>query len=271
MEKDDLERSVLKSQSDFHDSAHDYDKGSPHLRHKRQRLAIETQLRRLVAESFDRSGRCRIIEVGAGHGTFTDCLVSAGAQVLVTEASSASAERLTQKFVNNDRVEVCLDPDGEVSKLDRKFDLAVCISVLHHIPDYLAFVERLTKMLVTGGALYSVQDPLWYARLPRGVHQTHFGAYFVWRVFQGKYSQGLSTRIRRLRGVYDESKPSDLVEYHVVREGVDEVALEDTLRRSFEAVELFPYWSTQSRLLQALGERSSMKTNFGVIATGRRE
>ena len=74
-------------------------------------------------------------------------------------------------------------------------------------------------------------------------------------------------RIRRRRGVYNES-PSDLVEYHVVREGVDEEAIFDLLRPRFVAARVFAYWSTQSPMLQALGQRSRLKTNFGVIATG---
>ena len=69
----------------------DYDKGSPHLRHDKLRGMVEQRLQRLVRDSIERTGACRVVEIGAGHGTFTRCLLDAGAQITVTEASSASA------------------------------------------------------------------------------------------------------------------------------------------------------------------------------------
>ncbi|MFF4549937.1 hypothetical protein [Streptomyces sp. NPDC001435] len=50
--------------------------------------------------------------MGAGHGTFTDHLLAAGAEVEVTEMSAPSAQALRHKFRNNPRVSVVHDPDG---------------------------------------------------------------------------------------------------------------------------------------------------------------
>ena len=73
--------------------------------------------------------------------------------------------------------------------------------------------------------------------------------------------------MRRLRGVYNDS-PSDLVEYHVVRDGVDEEAILELLSANFDRAEVFGYWSTQAPLFQRLGEMAGLRTNFGVRATG---
>lgn len=254
---------VVAAQDAAHGLGHDYDLGSPHLRHPQLRGMVEDRLAALVART---PGRCRVLEVGAGHGTFTRCLLAAGAEVTVTEASAASAGLLRRRF--GDRVEVLHDRSGEqVLGLDRSWDLAVMTSVLHHIPDYLGFVERLCALLAPGGALLTVQDPLFYPRRTRLAHRLDRGAYFAWRVAQGNYRRGLATRLRRVRGVYDES-PSDLVEYHVMRQGVDELALEGLLRSRFAEVELFRYWSTQSPLLQRLGERTRLVSTFGLEARG---
>lgn len=86
---------------------------------------------------------------------------------------------------------------------------------------------------------------------------------------QGNYAQGLRTRIRRFRRIYDETEPSDLVEYHVVRDGVDEAALTDALRQSFASVEIFSYWSSQAPFWQWAGDRTRMKTTFGLEAQHR--
>jgi hypothetical protein len=58
-----------------------------------------------------------------------------------------------------------------------------------------------------------------------------------------------------------------MVEYHVVRDGVDEQAIVDLLAPMFERVELFTYWSTQSRAAQAIGRRLGLVNTFGVAAT----
>jgi 2-polyprenyl-6-hydroxyphenyl methylase / 3-demethylubiquinone-9 3-methyltransferase len=261
--------SVVTAQDSFHDAQHAYEPGSPHLRHPQIRNAVTRDLQGLVGRARDRHGRCRVIEIGAGHGTFTETLLAGGAQVTVTEASQASAALLQERYAHDSRVQVFYDSTGEETlDLVGPFDLVVCVSVLHHIPDYLRFIDALTDRVEEGGAFYSVQDPLWYPRIGAAVHAAHMAAYFAWRVPQGDLWRGIGTRIRRLRRVYDDS-PSDLVEYHVVRQGVDEEAIAEHLRAKFSDVDVFRYWSTQSPALQTLGQLTRMRSNFGVVASGR--
>ena len=123
----------------------------------------------------------------------------------------------------SDRVEVIFDESGEgILERDEQWDLAVIVSVLHHIPDYLRFCDRLSGLIAPGGGIFTVQDPLYYPRMSKVAHRADRAAYLTWRLFQGDYARGINTRLRRLRGVYDDTQPSDLVEYHVVRDGVDE-------------------------------------------------
>ena len=63
---------------------------------------------------------------------------------------------------------------------------------------------------------------------------------------------------------------SDMVEYHVVRSGVDEVALHDVLHPEFTSVALITYWSAQAGWAQALGRRFGPPTTFGIVARHRR-
>lgn len=260
---------VVAAQDAGHADDHDYDKGSPHLRHAHLRAMLEERLAALVADVFARRGECRVLEVGAGHGTFTRTLVDAGAQVTVTEASRASAQRLRTEFGGS--VEVLHDATGE-QVLDRpeQWDVAVMLAVLHHIPDYLSFVDRLCERITEGGVLFTAMDPLYYPRRSPAAHRTDRLGYLAWRLFQGNYRRGLATRWRRLRGVYDESQESDLVEYHTVRRGVDEEALAALLAPRFADVEVYRHWSHQAPLVQRLGERRGLLSTFGISATGRR-
>ncbi len=261
---------VLRAQDQAHAEGHDYTKGSPHLRHDSLRLEIEGRLTRLVHDAVERTGGCRVLEIGAGHGTFTHTLLEAGATVTVTEASRASAEHLQHEFAGDERVSVVHDEGGEFL-LDQaeRWDLAVLISVVHHIPDYLAFFGQLQDVVAEGGAIFSVQDPLWYPRRSRASHLASRATYFWWRLGQGNYRRGLATRLRRVKGGYSETAESDLVEYHVVRQGVDEEALRALLSEEFD-VEVFTYWSTQSPLLHRALERSRLRSDFGVEATRHR-
>lgn len=261
---------VVASQNESHGEGHDYVKGSPHLRHPGLRSMIEEQLTTLVRDTVAREGRCHVLEVGAGHGTFTEFLLAAGATVTVTEASEASAAMLERTYAERPDVEVFFDATGQdVFDRSDRFDGVVCASLLHHIPDYVTFVRQLSELIEPGGWFYSVQDPTYYPRRNRRTHVVGRGTYFIWRLGQGNMRRGISTRLRRLRGTYSETQASDLVEYHVVREGVDEVALEDALKQSFGSVDLFTYWSTQSAIFQRLFAKTSLASDFGLIARSR--
>ena len=267
-----LERSkVVASQDTAHGVGHDYVKGSPHLRHDRLRHMVEDRLAQLVRATIERDGSCHVLEIGAGHGTFTDALIAAGARVTVTEASAASAELLTSRYADVDAVEVYYDTSGEsVFDLDRTFDAVSCIALMHHIPDYVSFARRLATMIRPHGWFSCAQDPTYYPRRSWLTRILDRGTYFVWRLAQGEVRRGLATRWRRLRGEWSETEESDLVEYHVVRDGVDELALAGALEELFDDVDLFTYWSTQSPVLQRLFQRLDPPSEFGIAATGRR-
>lgn len=259
---------VVRAQDESHAEGHDYEKGSPHLRHATLRSMVERRLSALVADIIASEGECRALEIGGGHGTFTQCLLDAGAVVTVTEASTASARSLRARF--GDRVEVIHDAEGTQILSDaRTWHLAVMTAVLHHIPDYVAFLDGLCHRIGPRGALFTVADPLYYPRMPQRTHRTVRAMFLAWRLFQGDYRRGIATRVRRLRGVYADDQPSDLVEYHVVRDGVDEEAIRALLRERFADVEIFSYWASQAPVFQRWGERTSMVCDFGVEARGR--
>ncbi len=61
-----------------------------------------------------------------------------------------------------------------------------------------------------------------------------------------------------------------MVEFHVVRNGVDERAIRDLLLTKFGDVQVVPYWSNQSAAVQWIGTRLRLRNSFGILATGYR-
>lgn len=255
-------------QESGHGRGHDYTQGSPHLQHADLNAWVVATLLDAVRSASPRGRSARVLEVGAGHGLFTGYLVDAGASVVVTEMSSPSVDVLRQRFAGDDRVAVVHDPTGDVP-VEGEFDAVVYVSVLHHIPDYVSAVVRTVERIRPGGAFVSMQDPMLFARQSRTTRLAAKGMYFGWRISQGEFRRGLATRLRRLRGTYDESEPSDMTEYHAVRGGVDERALADELGRRFADVEILPYWSSQASWAQRVGRRFCAPNTFGLVATGR--
>lgn len=255
-----------------HGDTHDYVVGSPHLRHAALFGRVDRAITEAIRTIVSRKGNCDVLEIGSGHGTFADSALVAGARVTVTEMSRASVEYLQKKFANNSSVVILYDKDGdEAFRLQRQYDVIIFISVLHHIPDYLGLVDRMIDELIRpSGAIVAYQDPLWYPRQSWTARVVSQACYFAWRITLGDWKRGLDTRVRRLRGRIDEGNVSDMVEYHVVRQGVDDQALKSMLASNFDAVRIDAYWSTQSPALQALGAGRFPPNTFGIVAVDRR-
>ena len=247
---------------------HDYRSGSPHLLHWNLHDRLAALLRETIGAVVDAGLPPTVLEIGAGHGGFTEPALAAGAQVTATEMSRPSVERLSHRYRTNPALRVVFDPDGSLGMLGgRRFSLIVCSSVLHHIPDYLGFLSGpMLAHLEPGGAFMSIQDPLWYPSVDRLTRRLDRSSYLLWRMAQGDYRKAMATFFRRRRGVFDETNPADMVEYHVVRHGVDHDAIQQLLSDHFEDVDLQTYWSTMASAMQRVGEKVGRPNTFAFRA-----
>lgn len=252
--------------------SHNYRQGSPHLRHWHLYDRLVELLRDAIDDVAVAGLPLTVLEVGAGHGGYTEPALAHGCSVTATEMSRPSIDRLDKKFHLNRNFSSYFDSDGSLSILgDRKYSLILCSSVLHHIPDYVGFIDKACRdHLNPGGTFLSVQDPLWYPDLDRVTYYLTKTSYFVWRLAQGKYLNGVQTRIRRLRREYDESNPADMVEYHVVRSGVNHRDIATLMIPQFESVELTRYWSCIDPAWQRIGELCKRTNTFTLRAKGYR-
>jgi SAM-dependent methyltransferase len=258
---------IVNLQEEHYGTGVDYRKGSPHLSHWVLYDRLAEVLRGTIRRLADQGLPLRVLEIGAGHGGFTEPALALNCDVTAVDMSEPAIEELRRRLGANPKLQVHHDPDGDLRGIDGDYTLLLCVSVLHHIPDYLGFLEQATKRLAPGGALLTLQDPTWYPR-HRVAHRAERAAYFAWRLTQGDILRGAQTRLRRMRGVYDETNPADMVEYHIVRSGVDERAILSFAQERFAEATLLPYWANQLGMAQGLGERLGLQSSFGIVAHG---
>ncbi|MGH2530817.1 MAG: class I SAM-dependent methyltransferase [Thermomicrobiales bacterium] len=253
-----------------HHADFDYRAGSPHLKHGQVFDLLVGRLRDVLAETKARGLPPTLLEIGAGDGAFVEPVLAAGYRVTATEMARPAIARLEQRFGGNPGFTArFVEDDTAYPIVEGRFSVILCASVLHHIPDYLGTIEQIiSHHLEPGGAFISFQDPLWRPSLRRSTRLFSEAAFLSWRLGQGNYRRGFQTRLRRLRGVYDDTNVSDTAEYHAVRQGVDHQRLVAALADRFDEVTLAPYWSTQSGLWQRVGERIGTKNTFAVVARG---
>ena len=258
-------------QASVHDDAYDY-AGTPHLAHPELRNWIVELVSEVAGRAVSRGLPPRILEIGAGDGGLTEPLLARGFEVTATEVSRPAIERLESTFGGNPHLQVIFDAEGETDAVyGGPFSTVLCASVLHHIPDYLSFVEKVAAQhLAPGGSFVSVQDPLRYDTMSPLAHRIDRVAYLIWRLGRPNRLSGLVSLKNRLTGRLDPTRPGDMVEYHVVRNGVDERGLRDLVDPSFRNVNLLPYWSNQSRLAFRLGRRLGLVNQFALVAENHR-
>jgi phospholipid N-methyltransferase len=254
----------------WHSASHDYCAGAPHLTNRKLHGQLVSEAITALADVVARHLPRTVLEIGAGDGAFTEPILAAGFHTTATEMSRASVTQLKKRFALNPAFCAEFDPDGSLRVLgEQRFGLIFYTAVLHHIPDYIsALVSTIRDHLLEGGALASFQDPMWYPAQPWQDWLADNTSYFIWRLGQGGYLRGGKTRLRRALGILSETEPADMVEYHVVRSGVDQTKILKVANSVFESVRLIPYWSTQSALLQTAGERLGLKNTFAIVALG---
>lgn len=246
-------------------------KGSPHLKHP----SVGKLCSEIATEVFRRlptqNGDPKVLDMGAGDGMLTLPYLNLGARVVAADASDELLNDLKHKAgqFHNSLTVMAGDIFASLEQLERKavkFDIICASSFLHHIPDYLDLFRRALPLLAPHGVFFSVQDPLRYDTLSRSTYFFDRLSYFGWRSMQGDYVRGIKTRCRRLFKIYRDDLAADTAEYHVVRNGVDHLAICKLFQAAGMQCEIRPYWSTQSTFFQKLGERMKLNNTFAVIA-----
>ncbi len=96
----------------------------------------------------------RVLDAGAGLGTFTELAADACTDVVALEPHARFAAILRRRFADRPNVSVVEAGLEELAASGvRAFDSIVCFNVLEHIEDDRAALRALRELLATGGRL----------------------------------------------------------------------------------------------------------------------
>lgn len=246
--------------------------GAPHLAH--------SSLRRLQAELLVEVFRCaqrhrvvpRVLDLGAGEGVVTRGFLELGAEVTALDVAAeplAALQASIPRAWTSRLTLVCEDAERFLAAAGPRFDVVAASSFLHHVPDYVALLKQIIGRLGAHGQFFSFQDPMRYRTLPTATWWFDRASYAVHRLGQPDVVGGMLRTLRRRFGYYRNDDPHDNVEYHVVRDGVDQEAIRQLLETSGFRVRIVRYWSAHATFAQNLGERLGLLNTFAVLAQRR--
>jgi SAM-dependent methyltransferase len=117
----------------------------------------------------------RVLDLGSGAGRFVAALRDAGADVVGVELAEAALERARRNAPGADLRLV--EPDGSLPLGHGEVGVVWCSEVLEHVPDTIAFLTEIRRVLRRGGRLVlTVPD---HGRLKRTLLAlTHYDAHY---------------------------------------------------------------------------------------------
>jgi 2-polyprenyl-3-methyl-5-hydroxy-6-metoxy-1,4-benzoquinol methylase len=116
----------------------------------------------------------RALDFGAGTGNITGKLLRLGYTVTAVDISSDMCEVLKRQFkdyVKENKLKVVNSSIEEAGFEGQQFDLITCYSVLHHLPDYLAVIQKLSTILRKGGIMYLDHESITYTNRPSKIQR----------------------------------------------------------------------------------------------------
>lgn len=143
-------------------SAHDrlgagYDERHPEIFNETEQARLRAAVARAVGALHTGAREPLMLDVGAGSGNLTTWMLEHAGRVVAADLSAGMLAQLARRFDAEEpgRVSTLVLNGTDLRPLaDGAVDLAAAYSVLHHIPDYLAMVAEMARVVRPGGVVY---------------------------------------------------------------------------------------------------------------------
>jgi len=156
---------------------------------------IDATLKRI--EKLIGDNQKKALDFGAGTGNLTGKLLHMGYRVTALDISPEMCSLLKKKYRNyleEKKLIVINSPIEDVSFTKDEFDLITCYSVLHHLPNYLEVIQKLSIFLKDGGVMYLDHESSFYS------NKTSTAGLFVGYIYF-KFNWLLSALYAKLKSV----------------------------------------------------------------------
>ena len=125
---------------------------------------IDSMLKRI--DKLIDDNQKKALDFGAGTGNLTGKLLHLGYTVTALDISPEMCKLLKKKYhyyLEEKKLIVINSPIEKVSFTKDEFDLITCYSVLHHLPNYVEVIQKLSTFLKNGGVIYLDHESLFYS------------------------------------------------------------------------------------------------------------
>jgi ubiquinone/menaquinone biosynthesis C-methylase UbiE len=127
----------------------------PEVYSKQEQKRIDSTLK--MVDQLVADNQKRALDFGAGTGNLTGKLLHMGYKITAVDISAEMCAILKKRYktyLEAKKLNVINSPIEAVSFDRDEFDLIACYSVLHHLPDYVDALQRLSVFLKKGGVMY---------------------------------------------------------------------------------------------------------------------
>ena len=140
-----------------------YDRDHGEIFNEAEQRRLRAALERAGGEIRSRpAGQRQALDVGAGTGNVTRHLEELGFEVTAADVSPELLRVVAERLPGVRTQQLAGFGLHELG--DESFDMVTAYSVLHHVPDYLAMVEEIVRVLRPGGVAYidhEASDDFW--------------------------------------------------------------------------------------------------------------
>jgi len=240
-----------------------YDKTETCVVSPRLQKMMEQDLEKIL-QMISKKEQIHVLDACGGSGNAALKLLNRGAYVTLCDISPELIQIFERKCKEKAlaRYEtVCSEIGTYLSQLNKKFDIIVFSSALHHILDYTSVLKIAVLKLNEGGVIYTVFDPV------RWKFPTYQIIYFDWllHAILNYPFELLSTIRRRLFSTSNEPDYGTLCEYHV-KTGIDDYELVQAMKETgITVVSHIRYSDARHLFFRLLLRRIKGTTSFKLI------